>query len=206
MVGGPSCILRNEYEGVFRMKRMETTEKVIGENTFYIRPFAAFTAANISGEVIAVLSPVLGGLAPLFGNMGKEEAGKKEAGKKAEAESSDAANWMDMDIEKALPSITDALGGVDGDKIEHLMKRLLVDTGNISVEGPDTDGSVKVLDRDLADEVFCGEIQDMLILCFEVIKLNFKGFFKKLGARSGSLTERFQRTVAPTLVSGESST
>ena len=68
------------------MKRMETTEKVIGENTFYIRPFAAFTAANISGEVIAVLSPVLGGLAPLFGDMGKEEAGKQEVGKKAKAE------------------------------------------------------------------------------------------------------------------------
>ena len=113
---------------------------------------------------------------------------------------------MDMDIEEALPSITDALGNISGDKVEHLMKRLLVDTGNISVEGPDTDGSVKVLDRDLADEVFCGEIQDMVILCYEVIKLNFRGFFKKLGARSGSLAERLQRTVTPTSVNGESST
>ena len=201
MVGGPSYILRNEYEGVFQMKRMETTEKVIGENTFYIRPFAAFTAANISGEVIAVLSPVPGGLAPLFGNMEKGEAKKAEKG-----ESAAAANLMDMDIEEALPSSTDALGNISGDKVEHLMKRLLVDTGNISVEGPDTDGSVKVLDRDLADEVFCGEIQDMLILCFEVIKLNFKGFFKKLGARSGSLAEQLRRTVTPTSVNGESST
>lgn len=203
MVGGPSYILRNEYEGVFHMKRMEVTEKVIGENTFYIKPFAAFTAANISGEVISVLSPVLGGLAPLFGGMGKEEA-NKEVDK--EAESSEGASWMDVDIEKALPSITDALGSVDGDKIEHLMKRLLVDTGNISVEGPDTDGSVKKLDRDLADEVFCGEIQDMVILCFEVIKLNFKGFFKKLGARSGILAGNIQKMVAPTSTSGESST
>lgn len=183
------------------MKRMETTEKVIGENTFYIKPFAAFTAANISGEVLSVLSPVLGGLAPLFGDIGKEETNKA-----AEGESHEAANWMDMDIEKALPSITDALGTIDGDKIEHLMKRLLVDTGNVSVEGPDTDGNVKKLDRDLADEVFCGEIQDMVILCYEVIKLNFRGFFKKLGARSGSLTKQLQRTVTPTSVNGESST
>nr|WP_325241814.1 hypothetical protein [uncultured Oscillibacter sp.] len=74
------------------------------------------------------------------------------------------------------------------------------------MEGPDTDDSVKVLDRDLADEVFCGEIQDMVILCYEVIKLNFRGFFKKLGARSGSLAERLRRTVTPTSVNGESST
>lgn len=183
------------------MKRMETTEKVIGENTFYIRPFAAFTASNVSCEAIAVLSPIIGGLAPLFGNMEKEETSKADKG-----DGSDAMDWMDMDIEAALPSITDALSNVSGDKVEHLMKRLLVDYGNISVEGPDTDGNVKKLDRDLADEVFCGEIQDMVILCYEVIKLNFRGFFKKLGARSGSLTERFRRTVAPTLVSGESST
>lgn len=189
------------------MKRMEVTEKTIGENTFYIKPFAAFTAANISGEVISVLSPVLGGLAPLFGDMGKEEANKKtKASEETEVEGSDAASWMDMDIEKALPSITAALGTVDGDKIEHLMKRLLVDAGNVSVEGPDTGGRVKELDRDLADEVFCGEIQDMVILCFEVIKLNFAGFFKKLGARSGSLAERLRQTVTPTSVNGESST
>lgn len=182
------------------MKRMEITEKVIGENTFYIKPFAAFTAANISGEVTAVLSPILGGLAPLFGEM------EKESGKDSEGEKSESANWMDMDIEKALPSIADALGNVSGDKVEHIMKRLLVIHGNVSVEGPDTDGDVKKLDQDLADEVFCGEIQDMVILCYEVIKLNFRGFFKKLGARSGSLAERLRRTVTPTSVNGESST
>ena len=41
------------------------------------------------------------------------------------------------------------------------------------------------LTDDLADEVFCGEIQDMFLLCFHVIKLNFNGFFKRLGTRSG---------------------
>lgn len=181
------------------MKRMEVTEKEIGENTFYIRPFAAFTAANISGEVVSVLSPVLGGLAPLFGNMETGSGKKGSMGTETE-------NVMDMDIEKALPSITDALSNVSGDKIEHLMKRLLIDNGNISVEGPDTDGDVKVLNRDLADEVFCGEIQDMLILCFEVIKLNFNGFFKKLGARSGSPIGRLQQMVTPTSASGASLT
>ena len=67
------------------------------------------------------------------------------------------------------------------------MKKLLVDHKNVSVEGEATGGDVKQLTLDLANEVFCGEIQDMYILCWEVIKLNFGGFFKKLGAQSGNL-------------------
>ena len=51
------------------MRRMQTIEKVIGENTFYIRPFGAFAAANISGELAALLSPILAGIAPLFGGL-----------------------------------------------------------------------------------------------------------------------------------------
>lgn len=46
-------------------------------------------------------------------------------------------------------------------------------------------GRVVTLDKDLADEVFCGDIQDMFILCYEVIKVNFSGFFKKLGVQFG---------------------
>jgi len=54
------------------MRRMQTIEKVIGENTFYIRPFGAFAAANISGELAALLSPILAGIAPLFGGSTQE--------------------------------------------------------------------------------------------------------------------------------------
>ena len=42
------------------MKQMEVTEKQIGESTFYIKPFPAFTAVNISGELAAILSPAAG--------------------------------------------------------------------------------------------------------------------------------------------------
>lgn len=72
------------------MRRMQTIEKVIGENTFYIRPFGAFAAANISGELAALLSPILAGIAPLFGGLDTGDGG------------SDAtANPLDMDIEEA---------------------------------------------------------------------------------------------------------
>ena len=57
------------------MRRMQTIEKVIGENTFYIRPFGAFAAANISGELAALLSPILAGIAPLFGGLDTGDTG-----------------------------------------------------------------------------------------------------------------------------------
>lgn len=45
---------------------------------------------------------------------------------------------------------------------------------------------VKRLDTDIANEVFCGELQDMLMLCAEVIRLNYSSFFKRIGTQFGS--------------------
>ena len=167
------------------MRRMQTIEKVIGENTFYFRPFGAFAAANISGELAALLSPILAGIAPLFGGLDTGDGG-----------SDAAANPLDMDIEEAT---------ISGDKVERMMRRLLIDQQNISVQGEDTDGDTVILDKDLADEVFCGELQDMFILCYEVIKLNFKGFFKRVGIQSGSLIDKLRKGT-PTSENGETST
>ena len=125
------------------MRRMQTIEKVIGENTFYIRPFGAFAAANISGELAALLSPILAGIDT--GDGGSDAV----------------ANPLDMDIEEAMPAISSALSTISGDKVERMMRRLLIDQQNISVQGEDTDGDTVILDKDLADEVFCGELQDI---------------------------------------------
>lgn len=174
------------------MKRMERTEKVIGENTFYIVPFAAFTATNISAELSAVLSPMLGSMGAMIGNIDVNAA--MRAANQPSFDTDNAAeedrgvsvtDIMNMDMEKVLPAIAAAFGSLSGDRLERLMRRLLVDNKNISVEGEITDGRTVTLDKDLADEVFCGDIQDMFILCYEVIKVNFSGFFKKLGAQFG---------------------
>ena len=68
------------------------------------------------------------------------------------------------------------------------MKKLLLG-GHIVVEMSDENGDeeAKVLDNDIANEIFCGEVQDMFILCFHVIKLNFNGFFKKVTGQSGKV-------------------
>ena len=167
------------------MKQMNVTEKRIGENAFYIKPFPAFTAANLSGELASILAPVLSSLAPLFGD--------------------GDGDVMDMDIEKALPSVGAAFSGISGDRFEKIMKKLLIDNRNISVEGEATENEVKLLSYDLANEIFCGDIDEMYILCFEVIKLNFGGFFKKLGTQSGSLKDFVQKKI-PSTKSTESST
>ena len=167
------------------MKRMETTEKVIGENTFYIRPFSAFTAANISAELTSVLSPMIGSVGVLIGKVdasGAEDSGAEDSGAE---DSVDLADIMNLDMEKALPALAAAFGSLSGDRMEKLMLRLLVDNKNIAVEGEATDGRTVQMSKDLADEVFCGEVQDMFILCYEVIKVNYGNFFKKLVARFG---------------------
>lgn len=169
------------------MKQLEVTQKKVGEATFYIKPFPAFTAANISGELANVIAPLFGGIATAFGGSTKTE------------------DIMSMDIDEAMPAISNAFSGLSGEKFERLMKKLLIDSKNISVECEATDGETKLLTYDLANEVFCGEVQDMYILCFEVIKLNFNGFFKKLGARFGNLQGLIQ-TAVPSQTNGESST
>lgn len=170
------------------MKRMEVTQKKIGEYTFYIKRFPAFTAANISGDLAALVAPMIGAIAPLFG--GESKSAEKIA-----------SDLLNSDIEEALPTITKAFSGLTGKQVERLMKKLLIDSENISVEGEATEGQVVVMNADLADEVFCGDLQDMFVLCFEVLKLNFSGFFKKLGAQSGGLRGLFQ-TGAPMSESG----
>ena len=44
------------------MKQFEPTEKTLGGTQFFIRPFPAFTAARVSGELVKMLSPMMGGI------------------------------------------------------------------------------------------------------------------------------------------------
>ncbi len=177
------------------MKQMDVIEKTIGEHRFFIRPFPAFVAANISGELVALIGPMLSGISGLIG---------KPDTNAVTTENSDNPNIMDMDIDEALPSFANAFSSLSGDKIERLMKKLLINSDNISVEGPCTQNLVKRMDMDLANEVFCSEVQDMFVLCFEVIKVNYGGFFKKLVAQYGNLQDVMQK-VAPSTTNGESS-
>jgi len=152
------------------MKQFETkAERTINGNKFYIRPFPAFVCANLSGELTSLVAPILASATPALSGALKAKG----------------ANLLDIDAEKAVPALSEGLSAIDGDRIEKLLKKLLVKHGNISVEIPGSEA--QTLTEDLVNEVFCGEVQDLYILAFDVIKANFSGFFKKLGDRFGPL-------------------
>lgn len=154
-----------------RLKQATPTKVKVGDMEFYIRPFPAFKAANITGELASVLAPLLGALAPLVSESGKKEDPEE--------------NFLDMDAGKAAEAMANCTS-INGIQIENLMKKLLLG-GHIAVELEDENGNMEEekLTQELADEIFCGDIQYMFALCFHVIKLNFSGFFGKLPIPSG---------------------
>ena len=85
------------------MKQLEPkVEKVSGMN-FYITPFPAFKAANVSGELASMLVPFFSALAPLVG---------------------DKKSLMDVDVSTAGASLANV--SVKGNDLEKLMKTLLL--------------------------------------------------------------------------------
>lgn len=149
------------------LKQLEPKQVKVGDYNFYITPFPAFTAANLTGELASTLAPLLGVLASLVKEDGGEGLG-------------------DIDVTEAASAMSSCTA-ISGDKIENLMRKLLLG-GNIAVEIPDEmTGQVEAerLTYDLVNEIFCSEVQDMFVLCFHVIKLNFNGFFNRLAGQSG---------------------
>ena len=150
-------------------------ERVLNKNKFYIRPFPAFTATNMSGELASIITPLLASLAPLMSSGASDES------------------VLDMDAEVVAPHMAKGLSALSGDKVEALMKKLLVKYRNISVELDERDNrpdyrpnDAQILTEDLANEIFCGEAQDMFILAWDVIKVNFGGFFQRISGQFGA--------------------
>ncbi len=143
------------------MKQLEPKQVQVNNNTFYIFPFPAFKAANMSGQLISLVTPMLASLAPMINQNG---------------------NALDTDLDKAAPLIASSFSALSGDKLEDMLKKLLLG-GNITVEVPNQQ-AVR-LDEDTANEIFTGDTQDMFVLAFEVIKLNYAGFFTKVASQFG---------------------
>ena len=158
------------------LKQMEPTVQKIGECTFYIYPLPAFTAANLSGEVIALLSPLIGSVVGAF-------------------KQSDKSNFFDMEIEDAAPAIAGAFSSLSSDKMENLLRKLLM-SDNVAAlfEG---ESNAHWLTEDKCNEIFCGNVQDMFILAFYVIKVNYGDFFAKFGNLSGDAIDKVKMKIFP---------
>ena len=154
-----------------QLKQMDYSHEVtLSGYKFKIRPFPAFTAMNMSGEVISFLSPLFTVLAPLLA-------------------SDDTNSVANTNINTTPISL------VSGDKVETIIKKLLVNHSNIIVE---IDGNPEPLDFNLANEVFCGQAQDMYVLAYKVIAVNFPGIFSKINAQFGRVGELLEKKMSLT--------
>ncbi len=155
----------------FVNKQMESTVQKIGNNTFYIYPFPAFTSANLSGEIAGLLTPLVTQVAAAVG-MSKEKS------------------VMDMDVSKIAPQITGAFSSLSGDKVERLLRKLLLEE-NVGIM-PEGESHAVWLNEEICNVVFSGSTQDMFILAFYVIKVNYADFFGKFGSLYGNAKEILQ--------------
>lgn len=169
-----------------RLRQTEPKKETIGDYNFYIKPFPAMVAANLTGDLASLLTPVLAALLLLVKKDKKDE----------DSENTDGG-LMDIDVDQAAASMAKSMDGFSGQRVESMMKKLLVTHRNVVVELPQLDEDdietgeyeQEILDMDLVNEIFCGDVQDMFILAFYVIRLNFNGFFKKLAGRFGKAGE-----------------
>ena len=152
-------------------KQIEKIEVTIDDYTFYCAPFPAMTSARISGDLSAVLGPVISGILPLL-----------------DAVSGDDESFLDKDFAEVAPALSGAFSALSGDKVEKLLKELLIDHRNVSFNSVN-DETVAWLDLSAFNEIFCKDIMGAYRLAFEVIKLNFGDFFTKLTTLFGSRTD-----------------
>lgn len=151
------------------LKQIEPKFVKLCDTDFAIYPFGAMKAANLSGELFKFFGPIVSGVVPLV--LGSDDV-------------------MEMDVKNAMPLVMGAFSVMDGDTVEKLLNKLLLG-GNISCSYISENGPVQEkLSLDLLNAIFCQNIDDMYRLAYEVIKVNYAGFFEKLfNGQSGKLKE-----------------
>ena len=177
----------------------QTTQKTVQVcgSTFHVFPFSAFTAANLSADVIHLLAPVIGGLMPLISKASSsagatsrdaamDSAGEDPGNPSGEQERSGQSILdVDIDMDKAGAILATAFRELSGDEVERVLKNLLTENRNISYESET--GVREWMTQDLADELFCGQPHGLFILAFHVIVRNYSGFFGSAVPLSGVL-------------------
>lgn len=171
----------NEARNISKM--VQPTEQTIGRYKFYIYPLPAFTAANLSADVISLLAPLVGAIVGAFASREQDDA-------KGESKS-----IIDMDVSEAAPYIAGAFSSLSADKTERLLRNLLMNK-NVAVK-QEGELDADYLTEDKCNEIFCGNVQNMYILAFHVIKVNYGDFFESIGSQSGSVKTAVMNMVFP---------
>lgn len=158
------------------LKQLEPKMVTLCDTEFAIYPFGAMKAANLSGELIKFFGPIVSGVVPLV--LGSDDV-------------------MNMDLKNAMPLVMGAFSVMDGDTVEKLLNKLLLGE-NITCSHITENGRVQEkLSVDILNDVFCQNIDDMYRLAYEVIKVNYAGFFEKLfNGQSGKLKETILKLIS----------
>ena len=155
------------------MRQLEPKRVTIGEIEYAIYPFGAFDAAAISGDLAKMIGPLLVGVLPFIDEKGKPAA----------------------DLSNLGPALNMALASLDGEKLQSMLRQLLIVKKNINCEYRDDTGQIvqKLLTIELANEIFVGNLDEMVQLAVEVVNFNFAGFFTQMLTLFGSRSKTTQK-------------
>ena len=134
--------------------RTEIKLKTVNDVVFHVQCFDPFTALRVLGDLQRVLSPIVGSMVG-------------------------SANATDVEsiniLSKSISNICNGLHEyVDGETLVKLIEMLVrEDYISVSIEG----GTPKRLSKDLVNLVFNGNPGGVLELAYEVVKVNYGGFF-----------------------------
>ena len=139
------------------IKQIEPNRVSLCGVDFAIYPFGAMKAANLSGELGKFLGPIVAGCLPLIG--------------------SNDDDVLSMDLKDAMPLITGAFSTLDGDTIEKLFRKLLLQQNiSCSYTDPATGQPVQTwLTQDVLDQIFLYSrlLLSLLLLIQNLRKLRF---------------------------------
>lgn len=153
------------------MQLGDAKEVIIGENTFFIRPFPPFEAIAILGDLQKLLGPALGKAAASLQG-GSVESKETLLNRKVDAAMLGAA------FEKLADT-------VDGSKLQAACKKLL-NQHYIAVQTPDDSEPYRLTEGKI-NEVFLANLGDMFILIGNVLAVTYGDFFGKLTGLTGKL-------------------
>ena len=147
----------------------QITEFEQNGNVFYIRPVEPFTSLKLLGDLQKLVSPVIGNVISSFSDTNNADIGAIDKS-------------IDMGaVEKAFAALAEH---VDGEKLEKMCVRIL-DKNYVSVS---IDGGETVrLGQAQVNELFTGNVSDMLLLIVEVLKVNYGDFMNLFGNLTGKV-------------------
>lgn len=154
------------------LANIEIKEKQIGENKYYVRPFAPLKALELLGDLQAVLTSSFGSA------IGEQEA---DADK-----DNNPTNLLDKNID--IGSVIAGIGkNLKGPALVSFATRI-IDKDYVSIMRATDETPVK-FEKNISDNTFSGRLTEMFALMHFVLEVNYADFFEHIPDLTGILQE-----------------